>query len=77
MLWPDMIVVSDKPIIHDTQETVAWYRSRARGILFGNEHRFVFTTRNDGRILLSSDSRVRYTVGTTAAFRARALSAWL
>jgi beta-lactamase superfamily II metal-dependent hydrolase len=51
---PDAFVISDKEMVHDTQETAAWYRQHAKGLhkILENpwdtpETRYVFTTRND------------------------------
>lgn len=48
---PYFIVISDKGYMHDTQETIPFYRERAKGGYFrGDNNRRVLTTRNDGRI---------------------------
>jgi hypothetical protein len=51
---PDAFIISDKEMVHDTQETTAWYGQHARGLhkILENsrdvpETRYVFTTRND------------------------------
>ena len=51
---PDAFVISDKEVVHDTQETTAWYREHAKGLhkILKNpwdtpETRYVFTTRSD------------------------------
>lgn len=51
---PDAFIISDKEMVHDTQETTAWYRQHAKGLhkILENpwdipETRYVFTTRND------------------------------
>lgn len=45
---PKLIIVSDKPIVHDTQ--LVDYTSHAGGVQVGQEYRFVLTTRKDGSI---------------------------
>ena len=47
---PFYVVISDKGYMYDTQQTVPYYRSKARGGPFRGETRRVLTTRNDGRI---------------------------
>lgn len=51
---PDAFIISDKEMVHDTQETTAWYRQHAKGLhkILENpwdtpEIRYVFTTRSD------------------------------
>jgi beta-lactamase superfamily II metal-dependent hydrolase len=44
------VVISDKGYAHDTQETLPFYRSIAKGGPFRNDTRRVLTTRRDGRI---------------------------
>lgn len=51
---PDAFIISDKEMVHDTQETTAWYRQHAKGLhkILANawdtpETRYVFTTRSD------------------------------
>lgn len=48
---PFYTVISDKGYMHNTQETVPFYRANSQGGPFRNgEKRHVLTTRNDGRI---------------------------
>lgn len=47
---PYWIVISDKGYMHDTQETLPYYKSKAKGAKFRGEDRWVLTTRNDGTI---------------------------
>ncbi|MDO8421612.1 MAG: hypothetical protein Q7S99_05575 [Parvibaculum sp.] len=47
---PTFIVISDKGYMHETQQTLPFYRRFARGGYFRGENRFVLTTRNDGGI---------------------------
>jgi hypothetical protein len=67
-LQPQAIVISDKSIVHNTQEMVPDYRSKVRtaGINIKNEqgHRQVLTTRRDGDILFRVESTGNYTVTT-------------
>ncbi len=51
---PDAFIISDKEMVHDTQETTGWYREHAKGLhkILANpwdtpETRYVFTTRSD------------------------------
>jgi beta-lactamase superfamily II metal-dependent hydrolase len=51
---PEAFIISDKEMVHDTQETTAWYRQHAKGLhkILRNpwdtpETRYVFTTRSD------------------------------
>jgi beta-lactamase superfamily II metal-dependent hydrolase len=67
-LRPQAIVISDKSIIHDTQEIVPQYRSRVwgDGIRVTNEsdRRHVLTTRCDGDILFQVEDNGNYWVTT-------------
>jgi beta-lactamase superfamily II metal-dependent hydrolase len=48
---PDIVVISDKQIVHDTQEHC--YDNHAKGISFSRDgQRYVLTTRSDGHILV-------------------------
>jgi hypothetical protein len=47
---PYYVVISDKGYQYDTQQTIPFYRSHARGGPFRGETRRVLTTHNDGRI---------------------------
>jgi beta-lactamase superfamily II metal-dependent hydrolase len=53
-LKPAVVIISDSGIQHATQETVAWYRSRVKGIPLNGETRHVITTRSDGRVLIEA-----------------------
>ncbi|RZI42481.1 MBL fold metallo-hydrolase [Herbaspirillum sp. HC18] len=53
---PIWVVISDKGYKHDTQLTVPYYKSKARGGSFRGEDRWVLTTRNDGTIIFWFDS---------------------
>lgn len=51
---PEIIVFSDKSIVHETQLTAAVYRPHASGIrFFDGEMRYVLTTRNNGNIRIT------------------------
>jgi beta-lactamase superfamily II metal-dependent hydrolase len=52
---PYFIVISDKGYMYDTQETVPYYRSKAKGGTFRGEPRHVLTTRKDGHITFRFD----------------------
>ncbi len=45
---PDVVVFSDSPIIHGSQETANKYSVHTRGIQFNGRTRHVLSTRNDG-----------------------------
>jgi beta-lactamase superfamily II metal-dependent hydrolase len=53
-LNPAIVVIADSGIEFATQETVAWYRSRVRGITINGAARHVLTTRRDGRIWITA-----------------------
>lgn len=53
-LYPVIVVISDSGIEHASQETVAWYRARTRGMNLNGDRRHVLTTRRDGRILINA-----------------------
>ncbi len=50
---PDIVIISDKEIVHDTQEQN--YRSHASGVPWdgGPDRRYVLTTRSDGMITIT------------------------
>lgn len=50
---PSVIVMSDGPKVHATQEMVETYANHASGVKFNGEDRRVLTTRNDGTITWS------------------------
>ncbi len=47
------VVISDKGYMHDTQETIPFYRRMSKGGPYGDETRYVLTTRNDGEIIFN------------------------
>jgi len=47
---PYWVVISDKEYEYDTQETVPFYATHAKGATFRGKERKVLTTRNDGEI---------------------------
>ncbi len=56
---PHMVIISDKPIEHDTQkETTQKYRNQCSGIYdFGEKcMRYVYTTRDEGKIEINVDN---------------------
>jgi beta-lactamase superfamily II metal-dependent hydrolase len=53
-LHPAVVAISDSGIEFATQNTVAWYRVRSKGIMLNGEQRHVLTTRRDGRILIEA-----------------------
>lgn len=55
---PECVIISDKELMHDTQDAMAQTYSNhvtGDGIQFGNGRRKVLTTRSDGHILISFD----------------------
>ena len=67
-LKPQAVVISDKSIIHDTQEMVPQYRRKVcgEGIVLKNElgRRQVLTTRCDGDIIFQVEKNGNYFVST-------------
>ncbi|MEW5914686.1 MAG: hypothetical protein AB1814_19180 [Thermodesulfobacteriota bacterium] len=59
---PDIVLISDKEIIYDTQEQD--YSSHARGVLWngGPQRRFVLTTRKDGVITIKKNIGAGYQI---------------
>lgn len=53
-LYPELTVISDCGIQHATQDTVAWYGQRTKGVQFDAGIRKVLTTRSDGGIEFSA-----------------------
>ena len=51
---PELVIISDASIHYDTQETE--YRRHCRGISWGDNRRYVLTTRADGMITISQQS---------------------
>jgi len=47
---PDVVVMSDSPVLYATQETVEKYRQHCTGINFNDTSRRVLTTRSDGSL---------------------------
>ncbi len=68
---PDAVVISDKPIIHDTQRTVPDYRRvvRADGVMVRTtgKRRHVLTTRRDGSITFRVSADGSYFIDTECA----------
>ena len=53
---PVLVIISDKSIMHSTQESAASrYGRHASGIIIKGQHRKVLTTRNDGHIRFDFD----------------------
>ena len=65
---PSAVVISDKSVVHDTQDTGNRYRDKTgSGIKTTNnnvDRRFLLTTRSDGDILFRVDAQGNYTVTT-------------
>jgi beta-lactamase superfamily II metal-dependent hydrolase len=68
---PDAVVISDKPIVHDTQRTVPDYRRVVRddGVIVRTtmKRRHVLTTRRDGSITFTVDGKGSYFIDTECA----------
>lgn len=68
---PDAVVISDKPIVHDTQRTVPDYRRvvRDNGVIVRTtgKRRHVLTTRRDGSITFTVDGNGSYFIDTECA----------
>lgn len=47
---PQIVVMSDRDRVFDSQDTVSWYANRCQGMNYYGRQRSVFTTRNDGNI---------------------------
>lgn len=56
---PSLVVISDDYHKYDTQQTVQYYKSIAKGIPFRGRNRWVLTTRNDGDIIFRFDDHGR------------------
>ena len=54
---PSLVIFSDGPLTHTTQEMANTYGAHARGVRFGNTIRRVVTTRNDGMITISQEQK--------------------
>lgn len=58
---PTFVVISDKSMEHETQETANWYAARAVGGIFnGDRNRKVITTRSDGSLILDNVGNGKY-----------------
>jgi beta-lactamase superfamily II metal-dependent hydrolase len=61
---PEIVVISDKSIEHDTQEHC--YDTHASGLVFSRDgRRYVLTTRSDGHITIEKTRGNPYTVSTS------------
>lgn len=58
---PDAVVISDKPVMHETQSHNI-YAQHCKGLNFGGNIRKVLSTRNDGKITIEIPSFGNYTV---------------
>jgi beta-lactamase superfamily II metal-dependent hydrolase len=67
---PEAVVISDKPIMHETQKMVPDYRNvvREQGVFVRTtmKHRHVLTTRRDGWIQFTVDGNGTYYIDTEA-----------
>jgi hypothetical protein len=65
---PQTVVISDKPIVHDTQRTVPDYRAMVQdaGVVVRTtmKRRHVLTTRRDGWIQFEADDRGNFFIDT-------------
>ncbi len=68
---PQAVVISDKPIVHDTQEMVPDYREvvNPQGVIVTNQvsRRHVLTTHRDGDIIFNISSDGRFLITTSAS----------
>jgi len=68
---PQAVVISDKPIVHATQEMVPDYRNVVAGngvaVVNQSRRRHVLTTRRDGDIIFKVSDTGTYTIETTSA----------
>jgi hypothetical protein len=70
---PSLVVFSDGPKEHETQEATDWYARRAWGVpdysrpagLLGQPRRYVMTTRSDGTIHIDIAENGRWNVTTS------------
>jgi beta-lactamase superfamily II metal-dependent hydrolase len=76
---PDAFIISDKEMVHDTQETIAWYRQHAKGLhkILQNpwdtrETRYVFTTRSDCCISVDATTDGQFLLRTKSDVQKRA-----
>ncbi|MGH8048675.1 MAG: hypothetical protein ACREKL_15655, partial [Chthoniobacterales bacterium] len=51
---PEIVVFSDAGIQYDTQRTANWYGARCKGIMYDSQPRYVFSTRQDGPLLIEA-----------------------
>lgn len=58
---PDVVIISDKSVIHDTQDHNL-YDQHCSGLNFGENLRKVLTTRNDGKITIDIPAVENYVV---------------
>lgn len=54
---PQLVVISDHGVQYATQDTIAWYRRKASGLMHNGVHRRVLTTRSDGMITFTRNAR--------------------
>jgi beta-lactamase superfamily II metal-dependent hydrolase len=65
IMKPEIIVISDDYMQHDTQETNGWYRARCHGaglIADPMQRRHVMTTRNDGTMRINAKADGSWTL---------------
>lgn len=57
--WPQLVVISDCAKEHQSQETVPYYRRKAKGVpgIRGADARFVMTTRDDKELIFRWEDR--------------------
>jgi beta-lactamase superfamily II metal-dependent hydrolase len=72
-LKPRLIVISDKPYEHETQETVGYYYCLAQGANFkkhdgSGTKRFVLTTRSDNHLVFTTDTYMKTWTVESAGF---------
>ena len=61
---PQLTVISDKKIVHETQEeSSSLYKGS--GVKWGDQVRYVFSTRNDGTITFTLESETKWYIDTS------------
>jgi beta-lactamase superfamily II metal-dependent hydrolase len=65
---PDAVIISDKPIVHGTQEHDLYSR-HCGGLSFSGNVRRVLTTRNDGKITVDIPASGNYTVSIQQGYQ--------
>ena len=59
-----LVIFSDSQKVHSTQEMTNTYAGHAQGVRFGNDTRYVLTTRSDGTITIEQTPGSRIAIAT-------------